>query len=58
MLRSRLSLNSLGNPWSQSWRKKEGYDGKNLQKKVLSLEWNSEGWRNKLTNTNNNKYKC
>jgi len=42
MLRSKV--NSLGNPDDQSWRKKEGYGGKDLQKsKVLSLEWRSEG---------------
>jgi len=38
MLRS--EVNSLqGNPCDQSWRRKEGYGGKDLQKsKVLSLE--------------------
>jgi len=51
----RIKLNSLGNPCDQSWRRKEGYVGKDLQKsKVLSLEWRSEGW----WNTNNNKYEC
>jgi len=36
--------NSPGNPWSRCWRRKEGYGGKDLQKrKVLSLEWKSEG---------------
>ena len=45
MLRSKV--NSLGNPFDQSWRRKEGYGGKDLQKsKVLSLEWRSEGWWN------------
>jgi len=41
-----LSSNSKqsGNPCSQSWRRKKGYDGKDLQKReVLSLEWKSEG---------------
>jgi len=37
MLRSKA--NSLGNPCDQSWRRKEGYGGKDLQKsKVLILE--------------------
>ena len=41
---SEVSVNSPGNPWSQSRRKKVGYGGKDLQKrKVLSLEWKSEG---------------
>ena len=53
MLRS--EVNSLGNPCDQSWKSKEGYGGKDLQKsKVLSLEWESEGW----WNTTNNKYEC
>ena len=35
---------------------KEGYDGKDLQKrKVSSLEWKREGWWN---TDNNKKYKC
>jgi len=35
-----LTVNSLGNPCSQYWRRKEDYDGEDLQKKkVLSLEW-------------------
>jgi len=38
---SEVSVNSPGNPWSQSGRRK---GGKDLQKrKVLSLEWKSEG---------------
>ena len=50
MLRS-IGKQSAGNPKEE----KEGYGGKDLQKrKVLSLEWKSEGrW-----NTNNNKDKC
>ena len=41
---SDVSVNSPGNSWSQSGRRKESLGGKNLQKrKVLSLEWNSEG---------------
>jgi len=41
MLRSKV--NSLGNPRDRSWRRKEGYGGKDLQKsKVLSLEWRSD----------------
>jgi len=53
MLRS--EVNSLGNPCDLSWRRKEGYGGKDLKKsKVLGLEWRSEGsW-----NTTNNKYVC
>jgi len=44
MLRSRLSVNSPGNPWSQSEKEKEGYGGKDLQKReVLSLELKSKG---------------
>ena len=42
---SEVSVNSPGNPWSQS-RRRNGisYGGKDLQKrKVLSLEWKSEG---------------
>ena len=36
---SEVSVNSPGNPWSQSRRRKVGYGGKDLQKrKVLSLE--------------------
>jgi len=27
-----IGINSLGNPWSQTYRKKEGYGGKDLQK--------------------------
>jgi len=27
--------NSLRNPWSQSWRKKEGYGRKDLQKRKV-----------------------
>ena len=39
-----IGKQSAGNPWIQSWRKKEGYGGKILQKrKVMSLEWKSEG---------------
>jgi len=42
-----------GESRSQSWRRKEGYSGKDFKKsKVLSLEWRSDGW----WNTNNNKY--
>ena len=46
-LRSSLAketVNSLGNPCSESWRRKrKGCGGKDLQKrKVLSLEWKSE----------------
>ena len=54
MLRS--SVNSPGNPWSQSWtRKKKDTVEEDLQKrKVLRLKWKSEGWWN--TNINN-KYK-
>ena len=38
---SEVSVNSPGNPWSQS-RRRNG--GKDLQKrKVLSLEWKSQG---------------
>ena len=41
---SEVSVNSPENPWSQFWRRKEGYGGKDLQlRKVLSLEWKSEG---------------
>ena len=41
---SEVSVNSPGDPWSQSGRRKVGYGGKDLQKrKVLSLEWKSEG---------------
>ena len=33
-----------GESGSQSWRRRKGYSGKDLQKrKVLSLEWKSEG---------------
>ena len=41
---SEITVNSLGNPCSESWRRKrKGYGGKDLQKrKVLSLEWKSE----------------
>ena len=40
----------------RSEEEKERYGDKDLQKrKVLSLEWKSEGWWN--TN-NNNKYNC
>ena len=36
---SEVSVNSPGNPWSQSRRRMVGYGGKDLQKrKVLSLE--------------------
>jgi len=34
-----VSVNSLGNPWSQSRRGKEGYGGKDLQKRKVSA-WN------------------
>jgi len=45
----RRKVNSLGNPRSQSWRRKEGYGGKDLQKSnVLSLEWRSEGCNVKM----------
>ena len=39
-----VTVNSLGNPCSESWRRKrKGCSGKDLQKKkVLSLEWKSE----------------
>ena len=41
---SEVSVNSPGNPWSQSREEMVGYGGKDLQKrKVLSLEWKSEG---------------
>ena len=41
---SEVTVNSLGNPYSQSWRRKGKLRGKDLQKrKVLSLEWKSEG---------------
>jgi len=41
---SEVSVNSLGNPWSRPEEEKEGYGGKDLQKrKVLSLERKSEG---------------
>jgi len=47
------NVNSLGNPFDQSWKRKEGYGGKDLQKsKVLSLEWRSD----ELWNTS--KYDC
>ena len=37
-------LRSIGNSPRNPWRRKEGYGGVDLQKrKVLSLEWNSEG---------------
>ena len=39
----RTKVNSLGNPCDQSWRRKEGYGGKDLQKswpKVLSTAFN------------------
>jgi len=41
---SEITVNSLGNPCSESWRgKRNGCGGKDLQKrKVLSLEWKSE----------------
>ena len=41
---SEIAVNSLGNPCSESWRRKrKGCSGKDLQKrKVLSLEWKSE----------------
>jgi len=41
---SEITVNSLGNPCSESWRRKrEGWSRKDLQKrKVLSLEWKSE----------------
>ena len=36
--------NSPGNWWSQSWRRKQRLQGKDLQKrKVLSLDWKSGG---------------
>ena len=63
MLRS--EVNSLqGNPCDQSWRRKEGYGGKDLQKsKVLSLEWRSEGWWSttnvsSMTTVKNSTVKC
>jgi len=42
MLRSKV--NSLGNPYSESWmRKRKGWGTEDLQKKKdLSLEWKSE----------------
>ena len=41
---SEVSVNSPGNPWSQSSEEMVSYGGKDLQKrKVLSLEWKSEG---------------
>ena len=41
---SKVTVNSQGNPCSQSWQRPEGYGGKDLQKrKVLSLEWKNEG---------------
>jgi len=41
---SEITVNRLGNPCSESWRRKtKGCSGKDLQKrKVLSLEWKSE----------------
>jgi len=41
---SEITVNSLGNPCSESWRRKtKGCSGKDLKKrKVLSLEWKSE----------------
>jgi len=41
---SEITLNSLGNPCSESWkRKRKGCSGKDLQKtKVLSLQWKRE----------------
>ena len=40
---SEITVNSLGNPCSETWRRKrKGCSGKDLQKrKVLSLEWKS-----------------
>ena len=41
---SEVSVNSPGNPWSQFRRRNSRLWWKNLQKrKVLSLEWKSEG---------------
>ena len=54
MLRE-VPVNSLGIHVVSPEEEKEGYGGKNLQKrKVLCLEWKSEGWWNRPTN--NNKY--
>jgi len=40
---TQITVNSLGNPCSQSWRRKKGCGGKYLQKReVLSLERKSE----------------
>jgi len=37
------SKSSLGNPYGETWGKKKGCSGKDLQKKkVLSLKWKSE----------------
>ena len=41
---SQVLINSPGNPWSQSWNRKGRLRGKDLlKKKVLRVEWNSEG---------------
>ena len=41
---SEVSVNSPGNPWVSPGEEMAGYGGKDLQKrKVLSLEWKSEG---------------
>ena len=42
MLRSIGSLNIPGNPWSQSWRKKEGYGGQDWQKNVSIWSWRAK----------------
>jgi len=54
MLRE-VSVNSLGIHVVSPEEEKEGYGGKDLQKrKVFCLEWKSEGWWNRPTN--NYKY--
>jgi len=40
-----VSVNSPGIPGISPEEEKEGYGGKDLQKrKILSLKWKSEGW--------------
>ena len=55
MLRSKV--NSLGNPYSETWmRKKKGWGREDLQKrKDLSLEWKSE-WVMEYKYDNKYKY--
>ena len=59
MLRSKV--NSLGNPYSETWmRKRKGWGREDLQKrKDLNLEWKSECvWWNTNNNKYDNKYDC